>query len=77
MNEALTIYGPLGLAVAGLSIAVVHLYRDNKSLYAKRETDVQALMAIVAASTQAANRHADMLESFTERLPKWLRGNGR
>jgi hypothetical protein len=76
MTEALTVYGPLGIAVVGLSIAVVHLYRKNQELHAKREIDVLALTGVVTASTAANTRTADVLEEFANRLPSWIR-NGR
>lgn len=77
MTEALTSFGPLGIAVVGLSWAVVHLYRENRGLYAKRELDVKTLTDALAATSVAANRHADVLEEFTNRLPGWIRNGGR
>jgi len=76
MTEALTVYGPLGIAVAGLSIAVVILYKRLEAMHDKREVDMQALAALVSSNTESMNRYADVLESFTERLPKWIR-NGK
>lgn len=77
MNEALTIYGPLGVMVIGLAYAVIHLYREVKALHAKREADVQVLTGLVTSSAASNDRTADVLEEFGNRLPTWIRNGKR
>ena len=76
MEDALLAHGPLGIAVLGLSVAVVALWRRNEALHDKREADVKVITDALHASATATGRHADVLEEFANRLPHWIR-NGR
>lgn len=77
MTEALTAYGPLGIAVVGLSWVVIRLYGKIETLRDKREADVQILAKIVEQNTATNNRYADILEEFANRLPGWISGKDR
>ena len=77
MEDALLAHGPLGIAVAGLSYVVVHLYRKIETLRDKREADIAVLTQLVQHATASNDRYADIFEEFANRLPSWIAGKER